>query len=328
MSTILDALRKLEDERRSRTADVRSRLLLFSAHQIRPLQLRQPTWRTHTGLIGIFSFVFAGFVAGTAVMFWRSYSSAPQPEQVSVLPPTNNLSDRQTETLANIHPSALPHSEVTTTTPAQTAPQTAQSSTQTESVNQITPPEHASTDSTSVAVDAAPSLSSSPTAENDTTLATTSAIQRSPFISSFSPSAVRESASRSSVTSSAQPFPSSTPHRQQTAAAPSPPLPSASQRQTPRDATPTPQTPWDQYVQKSQQQAARETTASTPAGTSLSFLQWSSDPERRIAFLRVNGGPLTMAHEGDTINGYTVVEIRQNAVELQSGETKMTLRTP
>jgi hypothetical protein len=65
---------------------------------------------------------------------------------------------------------------------------------------------------------------------------------------------------------------------------------------------------------------------SAPAGTSLSFLQWSSDPERRIAFLRVNGGPLTMAHEGDTVSGYTVVEIRQNSVELQSGETHMTLR--
>jgi hypothetical protein len=33
-----------------------------------------------------------------------------------------------------------------------------------------------------------------------------------------------------------------------------------------------------------------------------------------------------MAHEGDTIGGYTVVEIRQDTVELQSGETRMTLR--
>jgi hypothetical protein len=68
------------------------------------------------------------------------------------------------------------------------------------------------------------------------------------------------------------------------------------------------------------------TVPTTSSGAALSFLQWSSDPERRIAFLRVNGGPLTMAHEGDIIGGYTVVEIRQNAVELQSGETRMTLR--
>jgi hypothetical protein len=96
----------------------------------------------------------------------------------------------------------------------------------------------------------------------------------------------------------------------------SPPTPSAPlQRPTTRDVAPP-------------TSVAREVPATASAGTSLSFLQWSSDPERRIAFLRVNGGPLTMAHEGDTIGGYTVVEIRQNAVELQSGETKMTLRTP
>jgi hypothetical protein len=62
------------------------------------------------------------------------------------------------------------------------------------------------------------------------------------------------------------------------------------------------------------------------SGATLSLLQWSSDPERRIAFLRVNGGPLTMAHEGDTVGGYKVAEIRQNTVELQMGETHVTLR--
>jgi hypothetical protein len=58
----------------------------------------------------------------------------------------------------------------------------------------------------------------------------------------------------------------------------------------------------------------------------LSLLQWSRDPEKRIAFIRVNGGALTMAHEGDTVGGYKVVAIRQNAVELQSGESHVTLR--
>jgi hypothetical protein len=35
---------------------------------------------------------------------------------------------------------------------------------------------------------------------------------------------------------------------------------------------------------------------------------------------------MMLAHEGDTIEGYTVVEIRQDAVELRSGEKSMTLR--
>jgi hypothetical protein len=68
--------------------------------------------------------------------------------------------------------------------------------------------------------------------------------------------------------------------------------------------------------------------SSSSSSNSVSFLQWSADPEKRIAFIRINGGPMAMAHEGDTIGGYTVVEIRQNAVELKSGETHMTLRTP
>jgi hypothetical protein len=71
--------------------------------------------------------------------------------------------------------------------------------------------------------------------------------------------------------------------------------------------------------------APANTTAPT-AGNTLSLLQWSADPEKRIAFIRINGGPLTLAHEGDTIGGFTVVEIRPDAVELRSGETQMTLR--
>jgi hypothetical protein len=55
-------------------------------------------------------------------------------------------------------------------------------------------------------------------------------------------------------------------------------------------------------------------------------LQWSSDPDKRIAFIRVSGGPLMLAHEGDTVGGYTVVEIHQDAVDLRSGEAVMTLR--
>ncbi|MGH7964687.1 MAG: hypothetical protein ACRERD_23225, partial [Candidatus Binatia bacterium] len=63
-----------------------------------------------------------------------------------------------------------------------------------------------------------------------------------------------------------------------------------------------------------------------PANTSLSFLQWSPEPDKRMAFIRVNGGPLTLAHEGDTVAGYTVVEIRPNAVDLRSGEANFTLQ--
>jgi hypothetical protein len=63
-----------------------------------------------------------------------------------------------------------------------------------------------------------------------------------------------------------------------------------------------------------------------PPNTSLSFLQWSPDSDRRIAFIKVNGGPLTLAHEGDTVEGFTIVEIRRDAVELSSKGRSFTLQ--
>jgi hypothetical protein len=63
-----------------------------------------------------------------------------------------------------------------------------------------------------------------------------------------------------------------------------------------------------------------------PPNTSLSFLQWSPDRDRRLAFIKINGGPLTLAHEGDTVEGYTVIEIRHDAVELSAKGRNFTLQ--
>jgi len=67
-------------------------------------------------------------------------------------------------------------------------------------------------------------------------------------------------------------------------------------------------------------------TDTVPPNTSLSFLQWSPEPDRRLAFIKVDGGPLTLAHEGDTVAGYTVVEIRRDAVELSAKGHSFTLQ--
>ena len=63
-----------------------------------------------------------------------------------------------------------------------------------------------------------------------------------------------------------------------------------------------------------------------PANSAVSFLQWSPESARRKAFVRVGGSPLTLVHEGDAIGGYTVVEIRPNAVALRSGMTRFQIR--
>lgn len=310
MSTILDALRKLEEERQSRTADARSRLLLTSAHQTQPLRWQRPSWRSHTTLIGIVSFTLAGFAAGGGVVLWQSYSSSAQSEHSSAVVPPNTVHDTHIPTAANRQPREQSPSEVTTIASSQLTPSPVEAR---ATSPQSLPPKQENADAINTATAGE---------EESEPLTSASAVQRSPFIAS--PPIVRDAAPRSSGLPSSTPPPS---RRQQTAVPPSPAIPPPSQHATPK-APSTTSTPWDQYVQKSQRQMKGETTGDLPAGTSLSFLQWSSDPERRIAFLRVNGGPLTMAHEGDTIGEYTVVEIRQNAVELQSGETKMTLRTP
>ncbi len=71
---------------------------------------------------------------------------------------------------------------------------------------------------------------------------------------------------------------------------------------------------------------SEEVYASAPANSAVSFLQWSSESTRRKALVRVGGSPLTLVREGDAIEGYTVVEIRPDAIALRSGATRFQLR--
>ena len=71
---------------------------------------------------------------------------------------------------------------------------------------------------------------------------------------------------------------------------------------------------------------SEEGYASAPADSAVSFLQWSPESTRRKALVRVEGSPLTLVREGDAIEGYTVVEIRPDAIALRSGATYFRLR--
>jgi hypothetical protein len=96
------------------------------------------------------------------------------------------------------------------------------------------------------------------------------------------------------------------------------PLPEPREDAQPAAPTPRPATPGTK--------SSAPATATVPPNTSLSFLQWSPEPDRRLAFIKVDGGPLTLAHEGDTVAGYTVVEIRRDAVELSAKGHSFTLQ--
>lgn len=284
MSTILDALRKLEEERQSRTADVRSRLLFSPAYQTRLLRSHPPAWKTKRNLLSVIGLTVAGFSAGAGFVVWRSYSSQTA-STGSVVIPTAPVTEAR-------HESRSASLAASTETFA---------------------PERVSDSPLLVEPDTSTSPPPSPPKAQEAALAGVSAVQRSPFVTPPSPpreALPPQKEATPAVKHVQAPMPSSPKHAGRDASSYKVLLPDGMTRSA---TSPTP--------------APTPEAAPTPSsGTSLSFLQWSNDPERRIAFLRVNGGPLTMAHEGDTIGGYTVVEIRQNAVELQSGETRMTLR--
>ncbi len=307
MSTILDALRKLEEERRLRTADVRSRLLWSSAHYTRPLKAQQSQLRLNKRLPGVLSIALTGFAAGAGFMLLRSDSPSRAPEQITPASFSFQASDgEQRTTIPSPPPRAQASAKpVSSPPPSQANVKEIAPSPAAALMSQPTVTSEGAATGANLTVGILPPPALSPGEEKDPTIASASTVQRSPFVAPLPPP--REAAVKPRPPTLATPTAS--------------PPEVAAARDLPHRRPPQSQPPATNAAQE-----PREAPLSTPSGTSLSFLQWSSDPERRIAFLRVNGGPLTMAHEGDTVGGYTVVEIRQNAVELQSGETRITLR--
>lgn len=59
---------------------------------------------------------------------------------------------------------------------------------------------------------------------------------------------------------------------------------------------------------------------------SINILQWSSEPERRFAFVSVDGGGMTQVREGDRIGGLTVKHIHQQMIEFGFNDSSFLLR--
>jgi hypothetical protein len=58
----------------------------------------------------------------------------------------------------------------------------------------------------------------------------------------------------------------------------------------------------------------------------LSFLQWSADPARRFAFISVDGGPSQRVREGDAAGAVSVARITPDGVRLRHAETLFIIR--
>jgi hypothetical protein len=260
MSTILDALRKVEGDHRARTTDARARLLfsptLSSLH--RPRRQRSP-WVIGAGL------ALFGFVAGIGVVFWQS-SPQPREEQLAGAPT----------------PLAQPGSQPSTS------------------------------------IEIPPAIPSAPLVEKTEQPALTAAIVPEPLMQPLMPEATYEIYAESlSPIVQRSPFVASIPAAREVATAPKPaPPPSPAKQQTQNFRA----------GGGAQAQSSTPVPDPAPANTSLSFLQWSPEPSKRLAFIKVNDGPLTLAQEGDSVGGYIVVEIRRDEVELRSGNSSFTLR--
>jgi hypothetical protein len=70
-------------------------------------------------------------------------------------------------------------------------------------------------------------------------------------------------------------------------------------------------------------------TGRSPPGAprvTLSFLQWSADPARRFAFISVDGGPSQRVREGDAAGAVSVAGITPDGVRLRHADTLFIIR--
>ena len=282
MSTILEALRKIEEERQGQAGEVRARLLTRSARRISPA----PPHRSLLWTAGV-SFILAGFAVGV----WVARQEGIPTEEGGTL--LTRLS-KDAETGYRFPPPAVSDSfgDSEKTVSAGTEP----------------PP-----------------------------------IQDSPFVSSTqialrkppvdaAPQEFSEPSSGKARQQRAEPQKrkDSVPHVSETVGE----MPESVQGEGGREAHGGDMEGYRQEKSLEQGEPAgrgesdesEDAYAPAPANSALSFLQWSPESARRKAFVRVGGSPFTLVHEGDSVGGYTVVEIQQDAVVLRSGATRFRLR--
>lgn len=357
MSTILDALRKVEENQRTRSADARARLLSFPTQPdgYSSRQRRTP-WVVGAGL------ALAGFATGAGLMLWGPHLRTPEEGQLAqeigldvaqdkglkplvqplVQPPVQPPPQLAVQPLAQapveIPPPPTPApdempapTQITSaqlTSPASPAPpapvpaavppvpQTIMSKFSSPTPPLPTPTKALSGPSAPVVAATPPEIRSAPAEPFARSLDTEAEARRS---------ALRD-ARRARHTHGGTPPPELQDLAKTARAARARSRLSLEARGEVLDEAPIPRgaTGGANPVAKATTPASAPSAA--PPDTSLSFLQWSPEPDRRLAFIKINGGPLTLAHEGDTVEGFTVVEIRRDAVELSSKGQRFTLQ--
>ena len=273
MSTILDALRKVEQDHRAQNTDVRARLLTLPPrpHPRTPQKKLLP-WVISLGLALVGFLIGAGTMYGPSLMItFGSDSASALLEPVAKPAPNKSAAAPAVEDTPPAEPSAQPF----VPTPSQ---------------RQSTP--------------------------------ALVAVQRSPFTSTPS----------SELAEFARP----------TRPTASPSLPQ-SEYISEYIIEPLPQDLWADEALPPEDEAHFLSPAPQPLpvpapvlrppaprlDASLSFLQWSPEAAERIAFIKFADGPLSMVYEGDSVGGFTIVEIHKDKVDLRSNDAdgaSLTLR--
>lgn len=327
MSTILDALRKVEKDQQARTADARARLLSFPARpDFRPRHKQRTLLFVSAGVM------LAGLAVGAGLMGWGSRfrsSEEEKGEEVASLPAEKRPTPPSTASVSPDIASVPPVAEVEDQSVPVPAPVLPSTPIPTPAAPEVLVTKDLPSLLPAPGEPPAPSLAlerkqrSLPSGTPAVPPATlSSALQAAQDLWAKAPSDDTSAAPSSSLPSAVQAardlLAQATRDLSAVSELPSTSLPAAPPEVRPVDVAPAP--PVAPPV------SSLSESHPAPANTSLSFLQWSPVPKQRMAFIKVSGGPLTLAHEGDTIGGFTVVEIRPDEVDLRSGEANFTLR--
>ena len=287
MSAILDALRKIEGERPGPAGRARAGLLVSRPQPLSPT----PRYRSRLWAAGV-SFLLAGLIAGA----WMTRREAIPPAEGEM---PHRPSKAAEPALAEN--SGTPEKTASTATEGQIREEQQRS----ESVTAPSPPEHPLVRSEPPPLQDSPFVSSPQVAQR------TSLVDTTP--QGFSEPGGEQADQKREVSQRRK---DSVPHVSETA---------GEELETPRLEQEQPLAS-EKQTDSAEADEPEDVYDPAPANSAVSFLQWSPEAARRKAFVRVGGSPLALVREGDAIGGYTVVEIRPNAVALQSGTTRFQIR--
>ncbi len=274
MSTILDALRKIEGERHGQDGEVRTRVLVGPPRPLSPT----PPHRSLVWAAGM-SFLLVGFAVG----IWVTHQEEIPPEEGGTLLPVAPVNFEEPEkTVSAVTEERAQEEQWSVTTPL--------------------PSEHP------LALSEPPSLQDSPFASSPKVALRTSLVDASP--QGFSESSGEKAHQKPEEPQGREDRVSHI---------------GGQGGKAERFEQEQPLVPGG-LADIAEPDESEEVDASAPANSAVSFLQWSPESARRKALVRVGGSPLTLVREGDAIEGYTVVEIRPDAIALRSGATRFQLR--